>query len=109
MDLRQQIATEVHLAQPAHYGCSHCTRTADAVWAVVQPALDAKDAEIARLKDEILRLSERLRLRLEQSEATVERVKKLAEGWLADGPADAKILAQRTIAALAQPDQEGTP
>jgi hypothetical protein len=45
-DLRARIADEVHIARPIHTGCSGCTRIADAVLAVVQPELDAKDAKL---------------------------------------------------------------
>jgi hypothetical protein len=56
-DLREQIANEVHHSKPTHNGCSGCDRAGDAVWTnAVGPALDAKDAEIARLKERVAEL-----------------------------------------------------
>lgn len=136
-DLREQIATEVHHAKPLHDRCSGDDRIADAVMAVVQPEIDAKDAEIAELRAAVrpgnVELIRKLvhsysrlvtierddaRQRAEQAEAERDRLRarltgvaihahRLANRIQPDMPAWAALTDLR--AALDQPgDQEGT-
>jgi hypothetical protein len=120
-DLRQQIAEAVHFAHAAHYGCAHCTRTAEAVMAVLQPVLDAKDAEIARLRvawqsaqqgrrsarllsGEFQRIIRKQRQRAEQAEKREAEIREDRDQMWAEVQ---KL--RETVLALAQPgDQEGT-
>jgi hypothetical protein len=58
MDLREQIVIEVHHAKPVHDRCAGDDRIGDAVWSnVVEPALAAKDAEIAHLKAQLAEIT----------------------------------------------------
>jgi hypothetical protein len=124
MDLREQIAIEVHHAKPLHQGCSGDDRIGDAVWTnVVEPALAAKDAEIARLREDLAeanhlvgkymaaaQIAEHQRQRAERAEAANTRGLEVLRVWRDERtlePQTARFLYE-VGAALAQPDQEGT-
>jgi hypothetical protein len=122
-DLREQIANEVHHSKPTHNGCSGCNRTGDAVWTnVVGPVLDAKDAEIARLRErwessqlhchELIDRSERAEFERDDLKATIARVKALHTRGPRTNTCNECGMTWpcSTVEALAQPgDQEGTP